>query len=847
MHESEELRKNKNPSSFNYPYSNTSDDQYEESEEFDLSADENQSSDDGSITSEQNQFRQLKDKQPSTTLPYRRKSFTTSKSHISSKSSSRSSSISNSFASEDSTATVTLPLKPSVTNPTPALTNLQISNTSTATNDTCSVHSAISPTVISASSDTPEKLDLTESRLPTPSSAPIFKDRRPTTPIAGSSTNTNSMTVETETVSAVPTLSVAAAGGSGSTIVKVKKSIDNVNKSLRRAKKKKSSRLGSQASKAEVFAAKIASAVDEAQSSDSDETFVYESNPHDSHLVTPNSIRPRFQTRNSSSSSLPHPNFIPQPQNFNLSQTLPLVPPGSSSSNTPSSPRIDSYQTLTLTKRSNAQKQYQQQLLVQQQQQQQLTASSDHPSRHQLQLLHQYSLDPLNEQATLPNSQPNSPQLLQQSSFYGSKGHYGRYNIPVDSPSSVIQDPMESSVSDSREMDSHKRTLSTSEVPRRALKNSHIQTSNGVPHSLRRDLKKQPSSQLRVLSNKHFDSVNAGYKTHGQHPLRWNRGYNEEDEEDAIYNDIDEDFDEDDYYGYSETTPLRVNGSGRNGQRRSRKNGGSSLRAYSPHNYQRQSGSMSRYQRVRTALWLFLATLTILGAGFMMGFLLATNKPLHSVTVPDIFDVLVSDEELLFDVVIEAINPGFLSIDVSEIDLDVFARSPYVIDDGREIQGTEDGSDGPHTMLLGNIEHFEVPLVFDGGFFSKRVQKSVGQLRLVHPGRNTTATNGGGGGGGGDDEEEGHDEKSKDPNIDNYDPIDDFPLRDIVNFGEDLDSGQRKWARLNVHPFELIIRGVMCYELPLSRGINLASISKVSNTWHDKVYIIWRLILTNTI
>ena len=120
-------------------------------------------------------------------------------------------------------------------------------------------------------------------------------------------------------------------------------------------------------------------------------------------------------------------------------------------------------------------------------------------------------------------------------------------------------------------------------------------------------------------------------------------------------------------------------------------------------------------------------------------------------------------------------------------------------------------------------------------------------MRLVNPGRNTTATNGGGGGGGGDDEEEGHDEKSKDPNIDNYDPNDDFPLQDIVNFGEDLDSGQRKWARLNVHPFELIIRGVMRYELPLSRGINLASISKVSNTWHDKVYIIWRLILTNTI
>lgn len=841
----------KKNSLFAYSYSTTSDDQYEESEDFDLS--ETPSSDDGSIASAQNRFKRTRDQASNTARPFRRKSFTTSKSQNSQ--GSRTSSISKSLASEDSTATVR-PVPKSPLTPTFASTSaLLVASSSTATNDTPSVHNAISPTTtIPANNDgyTPEILDLTDSR-PVPSAPSVvpssFRDRRPPTPITESPNN--SMTVETETVSAVPALAVAAAGsGSNNASLKVKKSIDNVNKSVQRAKKKKS-RLGGKASKAEVFAARIASAVDEAQSSDSDETFVYESNPHDSSYMASNVNRPRFHTRNSSSSSFTRPTFIQQnPQTQSHPQLSPSLHPmqqvqaqqaQTAHQSGTTSPSIDSYQTLTLTKRSNAQRQYQQQ-------HQQLATSPDQSLlRQPSQSLLQHYVD-----RSLRPQSLGSPQISPHANL-PSGPSYTNSNMSVDNLNN-IQDPIEAHVPESQSAHSNIRTHSSPGVlSRQASSASRAQTPSGLASvSSRMVLKKQASSHLRAFAGKQFDSFNGGYKNSGQIPRRWQRGYNDADEEDALYNGINENFvddddDDDDNY-FSETTPLRTEGSGRSDQRRMRKNGGNSgLRAYSPHNYHRRARSKTRYQRIRNMLGVFLLVLSVLGTGFILGFLLATNKPINSVSIPSIFDVLVSDEELLFDIVVEGVNPGFLTIEVTEIDLDVFARSPYAADDGggsdtgtgEVSEREEDGDgDGSHVILLGNIKNFEVPLAFTGGFFSKRVQKAVGQLRLIHPGRNTTGSNGGGssgnGNGNGNENESENDEKGSILDDEEEADIgislkerreDDILFREK---DEDMDSGQQKWAKVNLHPFELIIRGVMHYELPLGGGTHIATMSKVS-------------------
>ncbi|KAK9345500.1 vacuolar segregation subunit 7-domain-containing protein [Lipomyces starkeyi] len=93
-----------------------------------------------------------------------------------------------------------------------------------------------------------------------------------------SATGSKAMTVETETVTTVPSVSVTTSA-QGSI-----KSAKNHTKSSVKQKKKKSRPLPTTqgTSKADIFAAKIASAVGDHDSSDSDETFVYESNPRDS-------------------------------------------------------------------------------------------------------------------------------------------------------------------------------------------------------------------------------------------------------------------------------------------------------------------------------------------------------------------------------------------------------------------------------------------------------------------------------------------------------------------------------------------------------------------------------------
>lgn len=110
--------------------------------------------------------------------------------------------------------------------------------------------------------------------------------------------------VETETVQSVPLLGVQAPYNS----LRIKKSFDNNSVNQAQLKnnstRRKRGRLAA-ASRADIFAAKVASAVDEAKSSDSDETFVYDTN---------NSIRRPYNLRTTSSLSLPvspHPKKAP--------------------------------------------------------------------------------------------------------------------------------------------------------------------------------------------------------------------------------------------------------------------------------------------------------------------------------------------------------------------------------------------------------------------------------------------------------------------------------------------------------------------------------------------------------
>ena len=269
---------------------------------------------------------------------------------------------------------------------------------------------------------------------------------------------------------------------------------------------------------------------------------------------------------------------------------------------------------------------------------------------------------------------------------------------------------------------------------------------------------------------------------------------------------------------------------------------------------------------------LTFVTLVVILSG--LAFLLATTKPLYSLHVHQIQNVLASEQELMLDLFVKAVNPNLVSITIADMDVNVFAKSKYVgsekwwrehggpfpppyyprdgDDDGSE-DGDEDGDAGyqrqPHhhysnptrshpegshnstfdmsmsssssppstssrkprhnnltrrrttahntnnnlspdshlvispipdpplpdhdaqTMLLGRIFHFDSPLTFEGSAFKRHSHDGIGEVRLRHPGNKTEA------------------------------------------------GGTERWERVLQHRFELIVRGVLKYQLPLSSRV----------------------------
>ena len=176
--------------------------------------------------------------------------------------------------------------------------------------------------------------------------------------------------------------------------------------------------------------------------------------------------------------------------------------------------------------------------------------------------------------------------------------------------------------------------------------------------------------------------------------------------------------------------------------------------------------------------------------------LVLCSRPLQSVHLKAIENVLASDKQLIFDLRVQAMNPNIIGIQVTDMNLFVHARSSYVGDSNwwRE-HGTDDATeesdlhttgnvdegndpilDDPHLMLLGHISTFDSPLLFDASPWHRDTFSSAGEVRLDRPGNST-----------------------------------------------DLDKD--RWETVLHHDFDLIVRGVLKYTLPISSHIRSAEIS----------------------
>jgi hypothetical protein len=258
---------------------------------------------------------------------------------------------------------------------------------------------------------------------------------------------------------------------------------------------------------------------------------------------------------------------------------------------------------------------------------------------------------------------------------------------------------------------------------------------------------------------------------------------------------------------------------------------GRSLNSSLRHNTRRR-GILKSYAGCIVAVVAII--LILAGVG---GFLIATTNALQGVRVLNVTDVLVSKQEIMLDLVVEGINPNAIAVTIGNMDVNLFAKSAHVREgdeDGVETESNhadvwwqaeeipesangaeeihlgratiempkrlyppslprgrydnrgnvDEGTDPPddlpndkETMLLGRIFSFDSVLTFEGSPIRHIPSISTGELRLAKPGNKT---------------EEG---------------------------------GTARWERVLLHPFELIVRGVLKYQLPLSGRIRTAPIS----------------------
>lgn len=193
-------------------------------------------------------------------------------------------------------------------------------------------------------------------------------------------------------------------------------------------------------------------------------------------------------------------------------------------------------------------------------------------------------------------------------------------------------------------------------------------------------------------------------------------------------------------------------------------------------------------------------------------FVMALNRPLLDVSIKRIQNVLASEQELMLDLHVQAINTNLFAITVNDLDVNLFAESPYVgststwegqdhkralrwvnrqnvegmgfdwppwNSDGGVDEGTDpidDPEPGTQKMLLGRVLEFDSPLMFESSPLRRSSGSSVGEIRLARPGNKTEV------------------------------------------------GGSARWEKVIQHPFDLIVRGVIKYQLPLSSKTRSAKI-----------------------
>ncbi|KAF4591722.1 phospholipid metabolism enzyme regulator [Ophiocordyceps camponoti-floridani] len=232
-----------------------------------------------------------------------------------------------------------------------------------------------------------------------------------------------------------------------------------------------------------------------------------------------------------------------------------------------------------------------------------------------------------------------------------------------------------------------------------------------------------------------------------------------------------------------ETTARSLRGS------RSRRGPHNLRQAESQQTYTRPSSYLNRFAACLVLTIMFLLVIT--GA---IGFMFATSQPMTDIEIVSIGNVVTSEQVLMFDLTVKAHNPNIVVITIDHANLEIFAKSEfatpywYTDDDAHLLDdplndpplGPGDDGDGDNdsrpNLLLGRVSSFDSSLTFEGSLFHQGTSKSTAEMQLPYPGNNT--------------------------------------------FG-----GSARWVRIHQHEFDLIVKGVVKYSLPLSAHVRSATVA----------------------
>lgn len=221
------------------------------------------------------------------------------------------------------------------------------------------------------------------------------------------------------------------------------------------------------------------------------------------------------------------------------------------------------------------------------------------------------------------------------------------------------------------------------------------------------------------------------------------------------------------------------------------------LRAIEQQSYHQPGSFLNRF-----ASCLVLTVMLLLVISGAIGFMFATSQPLTDIELIGMKNVLASEQELMLDITVRAHNPNVVVVVVDSADIEVFAKSPHAGTDSEwwrrphdsgeftarrqkrksQVEAQDDPVNDPPkddtapNMRLGTIREFDSALSFEGSFFHRGVSSSTGEIRLHRPGNGTA-------------------------------------------------GGSERWERIIQDEFDLILKGVLKYSLPLSQRTRSVAIS----------------------